>query len=82
MNKRIKEIEKALLKNGFKKTSTEDNPSLNEWTKNDFGGNDFIMVYLYDVFEIYFDVKSEYTFLTLDELKHYYEKETNLKFEL
>lgn len=82
MSNRIKEIEKALLKNGFKKSPTKDNPTLKEWTKNDVGNDDFIIVYLYDVFEIYFGVKSDYAFLTLAELKLRYEKETNQTFNL
>lgn len=82
MSDKIRQIEKALLKNGFKKSSTKDNPKLKEWTKNDFGSDDFIIVYLYDVFEIYFGIKSDYAFTMLSQLKERYEKETNEIFEL
>ena len=57
-----------LENNGFKKTKSKDK-NLMEWTKNEFGSKYFIMVYLYDEFEIYFNVVSDFKFKTLDELK-------------
>jgi len=74
-----KELIKILEKNGFKKSSTKHNKSLMEWTKNDCGSDNFIMVYIYDVCEIYFDVTYDSVFFTIEQLEYLYNTYTNEK---
>lgn len=44
---------KLLKKNGFKKSSTKDNPELMEFTKGDMGTDDYLIVYTYKEVEFY-----------------------------
>jgi hypothetical protein len=71
---------KLLKKNGFVKSDTSDNKDLMEFTKNDFGDDDFIIVYTYDIVEVYFGCSSDFVVFTISHFVQLYKKHTGLIF--
>jgi hypothetical protein len=66
------QFRKLLIKNGFVKSDTSDNKDLMEFTKNDYCSDDFIVVYTYDIVEVYFSVMHDYVVLTIEHFAKLY----------
>ena len=71
---------KLLKKNGFIKSDTSDNKELMEFTKNDFGSDDFIIVYTYEIVEAYFNSSDDYVIFNIEQFSDLYFKHTKSKF--
>ena len=71
---------KFLKKNGFVKSYTSDNKDLMEFTKNDFGTDNFIIVYTYDIVEVYFGCISDFVVFTIPHFSQLYFQHTKQQF--
>lgn len=75
-------LRRLLKKNGFVKSDTSHNKCLMEFTKNDMGNDDFIIIYTYEIVEVYFSTVADYVILTLEQFVELYKKHTNEDFIL
>lgn len=53
-----------------------------EFTKNDFGSEIFIIVYTYEIVEVYFGTMDDYVVFTIQQFSDLYFKHTKQIFQL